>query len=335
MIKIAIVKAGGFSQPWIKYCELQGIDYKVVNPYDENIVDIVKSDCSAFMWHHHHSDYRDNLFAKQLIFSLEEAGIKCFPSSSTTWHFDDKVGQKYLLESIGAPLVPSHVFYTKKEALLWIEKVSFPKVFKLRGGAGSSNVRLVESRYKARRLVNKSFSSGFSPSNHFHLFVDSLKKFFHGYAKTYDVAKYSYILARSMFIPSMLPVQKGYVYFQDFIENNDFDIRVVVIANRAFAIKRMVRKNDFRASGSGNIKYDRHEINEQCVKIAFEVGGKLKLQCVAMDFVFKNERPLIVEMSYGFSVGGYTPCPGYWTSDMKWHEEKGFDFCGWMVETVV
>jgi glutathione synthase/RimK-type ligase-like ATP-grasp enzyme len=50
--------------------------------------------------------------------------------------------------------------------------------------------------------------------------------------------------------------EKNYVYFQDFIPQNDFDIRIIVIGKRAFAIKRMVRKGDFRASGSGNIKYD-------------------------------------------------------------------------------
>ncbi len=74
---------------------------------------------------------RDILFAKQLLFSLEQSGIIVFPDFNTGWHFDDKVGQKYLLETIDAPLVPSYVFYSKKEALEWDEQTNFPKVFKL------------------------------------------------------------------------------------------------------------------------------------------------------------------------------------------------------------
>lgn len=50
-------------------------------------------------------------------------------------------------------MVPGYVFYTLREALEWIDKSSFPKVFKLRGGAGAANVRLVKSRSEARRLA--------------------------------------------------------------------------------------------------------------------------------------------------------------------------------------
>src|SRR5690606_41519867 len=62
------------------------------------------------------------LFARQLIASLEEMGIHVFPDLNTCWHYDDKVGQKYLLEAIGAPLVPTHIFYDRAAALAWAER---------------------------------------------------------------------------------------------------------------------------------------------------------------------------------------------------------------------
>lgn len=65
---------GSFSDGWISYCERLNIPYKLVNAYDSNIVEQVK-DCSAFMWHHHHANYKDTLFAKQLLYSLEQKGI--------------------------------------------------------------------------------------------------------------------------------------------------------------------------------------------------------------------------------------------------------------------
>lgn len=77
---------------------------------------------------------------------------------------------------------------------------------------------------------------------------------------------------------------------QDFIPNNDHDIRVIVIGDKAFAIKRMVRKNDFRASGSGNILYDKLQFNVESFRLAFEINNKLHSQCTAMDFIYQNNQ---------------------------------------------
>ena len=55
-MKIAIHhRPGSFSDRWIDYCKEKGVDYKIVNAYDSDIVEQVK-DCDAFMWHHHHSN---------------------------------------------------------------------------------------------------------------------------------------------------------------------------------------------------------------------------------------------------------------------------------------
>ena len=130
--------------------------------------------------------------------------------------------------------------------------------------------------------------------------------------------------------------EKGYVYFQDFIPNNNFDIRIVVVGDKAFAIKRLCRDNDFRASGGGSLVYDKNQIDERCVKMAFEVNAKLKMQSVAYDFVFDaGNDPLIVEISYGYAVKAYDACEGYWDKEMNWHPGQNFDFCGWMVEQVL
>ena len=336
-MKIAIHhRPGSFSDRWIEYCHEKDIDYKIVDAYTSDIVEQVKG-CDAFMWHYHHNDYRNTLFAKQLLFSLESAGIKCFPNFHTGWHFDDKVGQKYLLEAIGAPLVPSYVFYTKEDALNWVDQTDFPKVFKLRGGAGSHNVMLAHTRKEAIKLVKKAFGKGFPQNSIQNLISEDRRKMREGKMNLHQTVKdiAAYYLKPNTFHKLQHP-EKGYAYFQDFIPNNEFDIRVCVVDKKAFAIKRMVRDGDFRASGSGHIHYAKNEIDERCVKIALEVAQKLRLQSVGIDFVFdKDNNPLIVEISYGYTQRGYFDCEGYWTEDMQWHEGKGFDFCGWMVECVI
>lgn len=335
-MKIAIHhKPHSFSERWIEYCKEKGIPYKIVNAYDSDIVKQVE-DCDAFMWHHNHADYRDALFAKQLLYSLETGGgKKVFPDFHTGWHFDDKVGQKYLLESIGAPLVPSYVFYTKKGALEWVNAATFPKVFKLRGGASSSNVRLVHTKAEARRLVRRAFGSGFSQFNRLNYLKENFSKWCRGKAPFIEVCKGVARLFISTKFARFHAREKGYAYFQDFVPGNKFDIRVIVIGNKAFAIKRMCRPHDFRASGSGSIIYDRAEIDPRCVEQSFSIAAKLRTACVALDWIFgAGNEPMVVEMSYGFAMHGYDPCPGYWTSDMQWHEGK-FVPQNWMVEETV
>lgn len=326
-----------FSDRWIAYLEQNQIAYKLVNAYANDIIGQV-SDCDAFMWHFHHGDYRDMQFAKSLILSLETKGIKCFPNTKTCWHFDNKIAQKYLLESINAPLVPSYVFYTKNEALQWAKTTSFPKVFKLKGGAGASNVKLASSKEEAERLIDKCFGKGFRQYRWQEQFTESLRKNKEGKAPLREVLrpiKYAFKRYPTLF-DHYHGREIGYAYFQDFIPNNSFDIRVCVVGNKAFALKRLTRHEDFRASGSGNIIYDKQQIDERCIKISFDVNNKLKAQSVAFDFVFdENSQPFIVEISYGYAMEAYDKCDGYWTDDMQWHGVNQFDFCGWMVENLI
>lgn len=333
-MKIAIHhRPESFSDRWIEYCKENNIPYKIVNAYDTDIVQQV-DDCTAFMWHHTQCDYRDKLFAKQLIYSLEAMGLKVFPDFHTTWHFDDKVGQKYLLEAIGAPLVPSYVFYDKKEAIEWVNQTTFPKVFKLRGGAGSANVQLVPTKKDAIRLVNRAFGKGFPQFNRRENLKERIRKYKEGKDTLWGVCKG---MGR-LFIPTELAKivgpEKGYVYFQDFIPNNKYDIRLIVIGGeKAYGLKRIVRKNDFRASGSKKFVYD--QINNETIIKAFDIANKLKLQSVAFDFIYSNKgKPLIVEMSYGYGTEGSGKCKGYWDKDLNWHEGP-FDPYGWMVQMLM
>ncbi|MDN4753732.1 hypothetical protein QYZ87_04190 [Porphyromonadaceae bacterium W3.11] len=324
-------REGSFSDRWITYCKERDIDYKIVNCYDSDIIKQLK-DCDVLLWHHHHGYYKDVLAAKRILFALEHAGVKVYPNFSTGWHFDDKVAQKYLLEAIEAPIVPSYVFYDKTEALNWAMSTSYPKVFKLRGGAGSSNVFLIENKKKAKKYIRKMFSSGMKMSP-LKMAGRNFKGFLAGRNSFYDFAKYvGLFLFPKKYEISFMPKEKGYVYFQDFIPNNKFDTRVVVINGRAIAERRMVVDGDFRASGSGIFNYD--EINLDAVQIALEVSEKLKLQSCAYDFVIDNNNPLIVEMSYAFGVTGIKNAPGYWDSSLKWHETS-IDFQEWILESLI
>src|SRR5690554_5512329 len=202
-------RAGSFSDRWIAYCEENNVSYKLVDAYSNDIIQQL-NDCDVFMWHHSNYDYRDALFAKQLLYSVRKKGIKVFPDFDTNWHFDDKVGQKYLLEAINAPMVPSYVFFDKAKALEWAEQASFPKVFKLRGGAGSANVKLAKSKGEAKKLIKKSFGSGFSQYEGWSNLKERLRKFKEGKTNVKDVVKGVVRLAYPPYYSKVIGKERGY-----------------------------------------------------------------------------------------------------------------------------
>ena len=327
-------KKGGFTPRWIAYCEENAIPYKLVNCYANDLIQQIEG-CDALMWHHAQQTPTDLLVAKQILFAVQQTGIVTFPDFNTAWHFDDKVGQKYLFERIGAPLVPSYVFFDEASALAWIEEATFPKVFKLRGGAGSTNVKLVKSKMQAQKIIYKAFGSGFENFDRLGTFEDRLRKFKWSKSGLVDLAKG---VVRFVYPPrysKVLGKEMGYVYFQDFVPNNEYDTRIIVIDDKAFGLRRYVRKNDFRASGSGSFAYERELFDERCVQISFEMTDRLRTQCAAYDFVFdENNTPLVVEVSYGYVKEVYYPCTGYWDRGLNWHQ-GGFNSQAWMVDLVL
>jgi glutathione synthase/RimK-type ligase-like ATP-grasp enzyme len=334
-MKLAIhPNKNSFSERWIEFCNAYQIPYKLVNCYSNDIINELE-DCSALLWHYSHTNYKDKLCANQILNSLAYRGLKIFPDYNTAWHFDDKVAQKYLLESIKAPIVPSFVFYDKKTALDWFNKQSLPIVFKLKGGSGSRNVSLINTKKEGYSKIKKAFGNGFSQYNK----LDSLKERYRKY-KLGKVNFQSVIKGLIRFIypdefTKMFHREKGYVYFQKFIPNNSFDLRIVIVAGKAFAIKRLTREGDFRASGSGHLIYDKNQIDLNCIKIAFDVNGKIQSQSIAFDFIFdKKNNPLIVEISYGYDLKAYDSCQGYWDEELNWFDEKVVPQ-HWMIQEII
>lgn len=322
-----------FSERWIPYCESNNISFKIVDCYQSDIIEQL-NDCDALMWHFNHKSPKASKFARQLLFAVKASGKKVFPDFNTVWHFDDKIAQKYLFESLHLPGVSTYVYYSETQALQWAAATSYPKVFKLRNGAGSDNVRLVENQKQAIRLVKQAFGKGFRQYQPIRNLKERLRKLRAGKTTTWDVIKGIIRLVHTTEYSRVTAAEKGYVYFQDFIPGNNYDIRVIVIGARAFAIKRLVRENDFRASGSGFILYEREHFDEATIRLAFEISEKLNSQCMAYDFVYQDEKPLLLEISYGFAMHGYDNCTGFWDRELNWHEGK-FNPYGWMVDLMV
>ncbi|MDA7951876.1 MAG: hypothetical protein MPJ24_10360 [Pirellulaceae bacterium] len=322
-MKVAIHNSSsGFHPRWVEYCKTHKIPYILVNALDSDIIQQLKG-CDYFLWHFSHMNSSDLLVAKGILYALESKGIKVFPSVQTCFTFDDKISQKYLLESQNIPLVQSDVFYSYSSALEWLKKTTFPKVFKLKNGAGSQNVRLVKNLKEAKKLCKIAFSSRFSPVPH--SFSDFKKKFRAGKENRQLLKKLlrlPSIIKRVRSQRKQLPSQFGYVYFQEFIPDNLDDIRITVVGKKyIWGYRRRVRPNDFRASGSGDISYVKEDIPQETLLMGIDIAKKLNSQSICIDFITAPEKEYkVVEISYGYIDKSIYSCPGFWDSELSFHE---------------
>lgn len=120
--------------------------------------EVSKLDLFIYQWEHYD---RPKQIAQTIIPIIEyEMKVRCFPNWRTSWHFDDKIRQYFILKQHGFPVVESYIFWDKSEALQWIKSAKMPVVFKLKSGAGSYNVVLVTQKSEGEQLISKMFGKG-------------------------------------------------------------------------------------------------------------------------------------------------------------------------------
>jgi glutathione synthase/RimK-type ligase-like ATP-grasp enzyme len=313
-----------FTRKIVDSLKRRGVDYTTVDCYSHDILSRVQG-CDILIWIWSLDTPEAFRFAPKLIYALQMKGLKVFPDFRASALYDDKIAQKYFLDALGVEsAVKSYIFFRERDAMEWIATARFPKVFKLSAGAGSNAVSLCRSAKEAETLVKRAFGRGFPIFDRAEWFRDSLRKF----RKEPSMAALE-ALSRAfvrLFIPTarerLFGRERGYLYFQDFIPGNDFDIRVIVVGERAVAIKRVCREGDFRASGSGTILYGHKEIPREALRISFEISEKSDFLCMAYDYVFDESKALLVEMSYHFSATAYDECDGYWDRELRWHDAR-------------
>jgi len=310
-----------WSNVWIDYSKKHNLDFEVLSPYSSVIIPKLK-DFDICLWHFSNYLYTDMVFARSILSTAKALGLSVFPDYGDSWHFDDKVAQSYLLDSIGSNIPKYWVFNKKNEAIDWLSKnANYPLVSKLKGGSGSHHVKLLSSKRLAIAYTKKMFSRGISPRPSFIFKANSNIR--SSNTKSTFINRFKRIpeFIRTLRNAKMFPNEKSYVYFQEFIPNASFDIKVVVIKDKISCFGRNVRVGDFRASGGGDVFYDKSILTKDLMEIAFETSAKINSDCMGYDFVIdeRDNKYKIVEMSYGFSNEVLLGASGYFDREHVWH----------------
>lgn len=187
-------------------------------------------------------------------------GKTCYPRPGHALLYENKCLEAYLSELYGLPFAKTYISHRKEDALVSIENVRYPLVSKVNHSSGSMGVELVRSPSQARRLIDKAFSQ----------------------------------TGRGTYAPWLR--QKNYVYFQEYVPNDGYDIRVILVGNRAWGYYRKVLKGDFRASGMHQEEYRR--LPEEAIRIAWRAQRHIRSPLLVVDMVRSPDgRLTIIEYS--------------------------------------
>lgn len=185
---------------------------------------------------------------RRKFFTLETyLGKTCFPSTSHILIYEDKTLEAYISAARDIPYAKTYVSNEKQDALRLIEKLDYPVIHKMDPGSGSLGVELVKDRNQARKIVQQAFS----------------------------------ISGRATH--SLYFKQKNYIYFQDYVQNDGYDLRVILVGNWTFGYYRKVLEGDFRASGMNII--EKREIPEEAIRIAWRTNQIIKSPMLVVDLV--------------------------------------------------
>ena len=186
--------------------------------------------------------------AREKIYFLERHLNKLvYPSYNEVVFYENKILQYYILKEMSFPVIETFISSDYDEVLNWIEKAEYPLVSKIKTGSASMGVLLLKDKNSANKYVEKIFRSG---------------------------------------NPTYWPFQrqKNYVFFQKYIKNRGFDLRIVVIdKDNIFGYFREVPKGDFRASGMETVV--KKELPIEAVKMAFDILNKLNFTNLSVDFL--------------------------------------------------
>lgn len=208
--------------------------------------------------------------ARKKIWILNQLGIKTFPSYKDILLYEDKIMSHFFFKINNIPEIKTVVSYSESECELTQKLVGCPCVSKFPVGASSSGVSLIKTSNAFQKFYRKAFS------------YKGIKTYYH-YLR-----------------------QKGYIYCQEFIDDANYDLRVIVVGKSLFGYYRLPNKGDFRASGSGN--YLKKDIPVKALDLAWNIRSKYGSPLLAVDFLFSESKKQYSVIETSIFIGVETDC---------------------------
>ncbi|WP_367103880.1 RimK family alpha-L-glutamate ligase [uncultured Psychrobacter sp.] len=196
------------------------------------------------------------LYMRDIMYFINQK-CRILPNYNMLLGHENKGFQELLRKELGFGNLKGNYFFDIDDSIL-----PTPKVLKTVSGAGSSGVFLVKNKKDMKDIKD----------NHF------------------DVSK----KRRLIKLQRRIKLKRNEFYFykyrhkgfnrfveQEFIPNLKNDFKILVFGNRFYTLKRSIRKNDFRASGSGLFEYV--TAPEEVLNFAKSIFSKLDNPYASLD----------------------------------------------------
>lgn len=193
--------------------------------------------------------------------------VRMIPTLKEALFYDDKLKQRRALADY---LPETWVFTDEHEARRFTKRGPFPLVSKSSRGAGSNNVRLLETPEQARMEAFRVFRGG-------------------GLPERYGLR------------------QEGYVYWQKFCPGNDGDLRIIRVGRQTIALRRGNRDSRPMASGSGNLFFadPADPALAAPVALAWKFFERFGFRFCGIDLIRDGDAWRILEMTCGWTLAAY------------------------------
>jgi len=235
-------------------------------------------------------------FVDDILFHLDREN-QLLPRYEIFRAHENKGFQELLRRRLELPALPAAYFGNEKGLDGFAEDFTYPVVFKAASGFQSTGVRLVKSATELRAVVHRHNR----PADLIrYRLKETLKK----------------TVLRDRYHPEMYRdcVHTGPYVLQDFVPGAAGDWKVLAYGDHLFVLRRMVRKGDFRASGSGRFGYEVPP--DTVLDCAAAVLAKLDVPMASLDILELDGQCHLIEFQ-GIHFGTLTVDNAPWRFERR------------------
>lgn len=239
-------------------------------------------------------------YIKDIMYELAKENV-LVPRYDLLMCHEDKIYQEILKESLGIYSLDARIYATLRDIEGDMSKIKFPIVIKKSVGAGSISVYKANNEKELKKKIKK-MNRG---RDYWEFYAKALYKKVKGNLSPYYFEDEKYF---------------GRYVLQEFVPDLENDWKVLVFGNKYYALKREVRKKDFRASGSGKFSFEIPEI--EVLDYAKAIYEKMDVPFLSLDLCMdRNKKVYLIEFQ-GLHFGPYTliRSPHYFVEKNGWEK---------------
>ena len=284
-----------------EYIKFSDVDFRKINFCNKYVLYTSSEDIGYY--------YKS--YIEDIVYGLKVAGAKVIPDFKYLRANNNKVFMEILrdqLESEEIRNIRSFHFGALEEAMENSDNFHYPVVVKGAEGAMSKNVTLAKNKKSLHKILKKMSRT----KNYKEELREIVRKYkYKGYKKE---SKY-----RKKFI------------IQEFIPGLQNDWKILIYGDKYFIFRRLVRENDFRASGSGQKDYhygSNCKFPDSIFSFAEKIYQLLKVPHLSIDICYKNNIFYLIEFQIiYFGTVGHEKSDIYYYKKNKNYVQKQNNLC--------